>query len=475
MNVWSGAIALDEKSQLRGVQLIDRSTNWQSDIPKDSTLSFCSFVNPALIPLYARIGPNLELHTTDPETSQWLKHKFLGNIWLEDEDLDCFQTIQCPVGFLVSLDGAARPRSSGVTTTDLLVYGILSTVTTFERPPTPPVSSSPETEEPISDVVKQELRIYAAPISGSLIAKAQALATSHEGSGAITGDEQFGQFLPDFHSPSPKRKRVATLFESVAQHHKRVRERGGEAVSQLMAHSLSQSSQQLQGLRIKRESEEPGLPILSKIASHRSRSLSISNLNPNKAAESRPEHPRSSSNRGHARELVSKRGTPLPFSDASTRRDRGASPSLLSSEDKIELRSGPKDADTVISENKNIITRTILTCMRLYGFNRSAPRSATSTKPPAMGNHHDVIPLNSETQDSQIPVGEGPASNAHGEDEFKAMYHATYRASTFALRKYLKESPVRETGSKSLPPILEKEKAMTYIDGFLKLFCEEEN
>jgi hypothetical protein len=67
-----------------------------------------------------------------------------------------------------------------------------------------------------------------------------------------------------------------------------------------------------------------------------------------------------------------------------------------------------------------------------------------------------------------------PLSNTD-EDEFKAIYHATYRASTFALRKYLKEPAMTADGSRSIPPALEKAKAMTYIDGFLKLFCEEED
>jgi hypothetical protein len=60
------------------------------------------------------------------------------------------------------------------------------------------------------------------------------------------------------------------------------------------------------------------------------------------------------------------------------------------------------------------------------------------------------------------------------EDEFKTMYHATYRASTFALRKYLKQCQCPGTNEPAnLPPLLDKEKAMTYVDEFLRLFCEE--
>ncbi|KAL5047839.1 hypothetical protein BDW71DRAFT_179213 [Aspergillus fruticulosus] len=473
MNIWSGAIALSGQSLLQDLQLIDQSAGWQSDILKSSTLSFKAFVNPALIPLYARVGPNLELHTSNPETLRWLKHKLLGSIWLEGDEVDFFQAIQCPVGFLLDLNGATRPRASGPSTTDLLIYGILSTTTPYKRPPTPPISSSPEDEGAVSRNTKRELRIYATPFSGSLIARAQAL-PDREGSETITGHGQIGQFLPDIRSPSPKRKRVESLFESVAQHHKRVRHKGGEAVSQLMAQSVLQPPHQLQSYRVKRESEEPGLPVLNKIASQRSRSLSISlNLNPTKSVEPRHEISRPSSSWGRASQLSSKGSTPAPglSTEATTRRESVSAPDLLSSEGKVP-HSEKKTAETIISDNKNIITRTILTCMRLYGFNRAARSASFKTL-----SHNDMVSPH-EGRDSQV-YGDGvtlPASSTStDEEEFKAMYHATYRASSFALRKYLREPIVGDDGFRPAPPILEKRKAMTCIDGFLRLFCEEDH
>ncbi|KAL6231751.1 hypothetical protein BDW75DRAFT_35954 [Aspergillus navahoensis] len=471
MNIWSGAIALGDQSLLQDLQLIDRFGGWQWDMLKSSTLSFKAFVNPALIPLYARVGPNLELHTSNPETSRWLKHKLLGNIWPEDDEVDYFQRIQCPVGFLLGLNGTTRPRASGPSTTDLLVYGILSTTTSNKRPPTPPILSSLEDEEAVSGTTKQELRIYAMPFSGSLITRAQAL-PDREDSETITGHGKFGQFLPDIHSPSPKRKRVETLFESVAQHHKRVRHKGGEAVSQLMA---LQPSHQLQSYRVKRESEEPSLPTLNKVASHRSRSLSSSlNLNPNKSVEPRYELSRPSSSWGRASQLSSKGPTPAPglSTEATTQRESVSAPDLMSSEGR-EPPSKKKTAEIIITDNKNIITRTILTCMRLYGFNRAARPASSKTL-----SQNDTVPPHIEGRDSQVPgdsVALPASSTSTDEDDFKAMYHATYRASTFALRKYLRQPIVDNNGSRPAPPILEKGKAMTCIDGFLKLFCEEDH
>ena len=456
-----------------GLQLVERSANWQSDIARDSILRLRCFVNPALIPLYARAGPNLELHTSDDQTAQWLKSRLLGNLWLEEEDLDTLQTIQCPVGLLVHVDNATRAKASGSATTDLLVYGVLSSAAAYERPPTPPVSSSPSFDAHITDRSRQELRIYAAPISTSLIARAQALPSPPSPDG-LTGPAQISEFLPDLRSPSPKRKRVATLFDSVTEHHKRVRQRGGEAVSQLMAHSRPQSSHQSHTIQIKRESEEPSLPALHRVAAQRSRSLSVgASLHPGKQTSEphgEPHPTRPGSSRGHARDMSLRRVQSHQLRESTVLGERDGSPMLQFPGGELKP-STSKDAETVISENKNIITRTILTCMRLYGYNRPTARAGKNLS--GAGNADLGIPPGVEDKEGRPRTMDGVASNTD-EDEFKAMYHATYRASTFALRKYLRESPVVDGGvTKGLALPLEKGKAMTYIDEFLRLFCED--
>lgn len=390
--------------------------------------------------MYARSGPSLELHTADDATAEWLRDRLVGSVWLEEEDFERFRSIQCPVGVLVGVEGVRVKGGVAASTTDLLVYGVLSC---GERPPTPPGLSS-DYAGGLSLATRQELRIYASPLSADVIARAQTFPTPpprNIDTETLDNDAQFAEFLPDLRSPSPKRKRVASLFESAAQHHKRVRQKGGEAVAQLMAPLQSQSSQQPQNLsKIKRESEEPSvLPALAQ----RSRSASM------KPLDSRP-----GSNRGHVRGLVSRKNTPTPFVEGSLKREHSP-PELLSSDTKQKKEpssSIPRDPDTTITENKNTITRTILTCMRLYGFSRSSTRPGSTKHPEGLQ--------------------EDGASTE--EDEFKAMYHATYRASTFALRKYLRESVSNNAEeSKAVPPLLEKQKAMGYIDEFLRLFCEE--
>lgn len=364
----------------------------------------------------------------------------------------------------------------GCTVSDFLVFGILSNTVSFEQhPPTPPGSSSDgQCNGNGPSAIKRELRTYAIPLSESLVSKAESLPSPPKTpDNARTGDagadaNADAELIPDLRSPSPKRKRVATLFEVAAQHHRRVRQKGGEAVSQVMAsaHSHSQSQSQQQTLKIKRESEEFGIPALGRIASQRGRSVSLgTNSNSYIGKSQDPFGP--SSSRGLTRAASVRRSTPKPLTETSD------SPALSQSSTKPS--STTQDPDAVIAQNKHLITRTILTCMRLFGYNRATSTSrSTSTSKNAAAPR--VTPGLDETDGTPVPVS--TSTTGTEEDDFKAMYHATYRASTFALRRYLNKpsTPGTQgtgTDARSPPPVLTKEKAMTLIDDFLRLFCEE--
>ncbi|KAJ5822819.1 hypothetical protein N7447_005159 [Penicillium robsamsonii] len=475
MNVWTGSIPLNSDSKLEEIRLVDPNSYWQSELSKESQLNICSFVNPALIPLHARAGPNLELHTSHAGTSKWLQRKLTGALWLNEEDPTLQQSLQCPVGLLVSVEG--NTKSGNASPTSLLVYGVLSSAASCTRPPTPPHSSPSEIpgHGNTPQRAPYELRIYAAPLSTSRLTQAQAYPSPPPSNpDQPIANPRCAEFLPDISSPSPKRKRVATLFEVAAQHHRRVRQRGGEAVSQLMAPSRPlSSSQNLQTLRIKREPEEdaPSLPSLDRIVSHRSRSVSIG------AGLHRPGSVRGRATPGLNADPQKRAPTPNPFLDSSLRRgsqmsqSQGPSSLSFSEEKPVSTPGSPaKDPDTVIAENKNLITRTILTCMRLYGFHRANPnmRSASISKPPGGAGLEPEADVSGMTPAPEALRPETPAPGTTADDdEFKAMYHATYKAAAFALRKYLKQTP------ELAPLVLEKEKAMTCIDELLRLFCED--
>ncbi|KAL1961475.1 hypothetical protein VTN77DRAFT_1832 [Rasamsonia byssochlamydoides] len=493
MEVWSGNITTGTGSLL-GVKLVNSSPHRQCVISKDVKLSLHSLVNPALIPLYARAGPSVEVHCTNIETSQWLKTRLLSSLWLEeeDDDLDKSKSMQCPVGLLVNVEGSRGGHPSGCIVSDLLIYGVLSTPDTLGRPPSPPNSSSPgdiQQDEPHTPV-KRELRIYAAPLSASFVQKAQSLPSppSSPGDNGSGYESEFAQFIPDVRSPSPKRKRIATIFEVAAQHHRSVRQRGGEAVSQLMANatSHSQTAPHLHPLTVKKEPEDVSNPALERLVLRRSRSLSLGgSLRVGKTADARAEDPRPNTAKGQIRQIPIKREASHSFVE--TESQLAVSSACHGDE---ESAASPKDAQTIISENKALITRTILTCMRLYGFHRKASRSASTSKNVSTNSHQELDPLNEHSIVAETLTVPGEHGHSHGhnhgpsaisssfsstsdEDEFKAMYHATYKASTFALRKYLKPPPPSEHDSDMIPPVLSKERVTNVVDGILKLFCED--
>jgi Sld7 C-terminal domain len=439
-----------------GVKFVNPYTEFQCHIPKDAKLSVHCVVNPALIPLYARVGPSVELHSNNAQTSHWLKSKLLSNIWLEEEEFEKWQSMQCPVGLLLNVECNRSGVYLGCDVTDLLVYGTLSTPSAGRHPPSPLITSG------LQNAMRCELSIYAVPLSASLVTKAQGLASSPL---SPTDDEvgfhtEFAEFIPVLRSPSPKRKRMSTLFDVATQHHKRVRQRGGEAVSQLMANASSQTTPQLPLSKIKRESEDASNKALEKIGWRRSRSLSLAgSLCLRKGSEIHIESARSTMERSQTSRLC----TPNPFLESQDQSyGQRSTPFAVEGDASSTLAREP--LQTIISENKALITRTILTCMRLYGFHRSAARSTSMNKNGGIiAVQQDLDALN---EDSNAPTA-GP-----NEGEFKTMYHAMYKASTFALRKYLKE-PHPDAQAETLPPILGKGKAMNLVDGLLRLFCEE--
>lgn len=412
------------------------------------------------------------------ESSQWLKSRLLSNIWLEEDAVEKGQLVQCPIGMLLQVQSSGRANTVGHPVSDILVYGVLSSKAPLERPPTPPVSSSPDVqeEEDGSGLLKRGLRIYASPLSGSLISKAQALPSppSSPENRSLNTNGHFAEFIPDLRSPSPKRKRVATLFEVAAQHHKRVRQKGGEAVSQLMAHANSQSIPPLNPIKIKKEPEEIGNYALERISSQRARSLSLGgNFRASRPAETRLESQRPSTAKSHGKNTISRANTPNPFLESSSQRlEKSEVPSSQGNSDPL---SELKDASTIVSENKSLMTRTILTCMRLYGYHRSNSRSSTNKSNGA--TQADLESFNAEERDMRTPAPDnGLSTNSAGspdEDEFRAMYHATYKAATFALRRYLRGADPTTMDDGALPPVLEKERATNTIDNLLRLFCED--
>ena len=286
---------------------------------------------------------------------------------------------------------------------------------------------------------------------------------------------EFAELISGFRSPSPKRKRLSSLFETAAQHHKRVRQRGGEAVSQLMANTNSQTLPQLTSLKVKRDNDEPSHNALEGESWRRSRSLSISgSLRLGKRSDGRIENVRPTTAKSQLRDSISRISTPNPFPEL--QRQFSTQSSVFATDGDDQLTSKQKDAQRTVSDNRALITRTILTCMRLYGFHRSAVRSSSVSKCITSTAHPDLDGINDDNIAGPLAGETGLSASVlsgSDEDEFKAMYHATYKAATFALRKYLKEHHSGGETVENIPPILAKERVTNLVDELLRLFCED--
>ncbi|KAK2839280.1 hypothetical protein FQN49_006296 [Arthroderma sp. PD_2] len=517
MEVWSGAIDSGSTTPLTGIRLIDPNSTSQSGSFKNAKLSLRAYVNPDRIPIVCFTGPSLELHSSDRKTIDWIRHKLLRTYQAEEEEYEELSSVQqCPVGILIRVDEQSPSTNINITTrerecssrhaiSDILIFGTLS------APSSQQAENRLHNEEPIL-----ELKVYAIPLCSDILTKAQSLSTppfnpEYNAAGALE-NEPSGEFLPDFfRSPSPKRKRVATLFEAAAEYHKKVRRKGAAAMSEFITREKSATPQFPQfpsSVKIKRENENsPGLSgNFGDISLARRRATSI--VRDARAGSRRSSISRPGSSMSQALSTSSRKDLPSSRGGDSThppeRRQKPRSPNsgLL---------------EEITANNKALLTRTILTCMRLYGFRRANTRT-TSTLPPSMSavrdpsslpicddavSKHEPNEAASEchTQDTSshanirqlgslgkretphpVDVFDGRESvrvEAEGEDdmEFKDMYHATYRASAYALRRFFKPSAptVKLPGDASCTsdvPTLGKDKAMDTVDSVLKLFCE---
>ncbi|KAK2764922.1 hypothetical protein FQN54_008619 [Arachnomyces sp. PD_36] len=476
MEVWSGTIGSTQNT-LRGVKLVNAIPEATCPLSKNAKLSLHSFVNPNLIPLCGRAGGSLEVHISDLATSQWLKTRLLSGLLLgrDDDTEECVQ--QCPIGVLVSVKASRN-------ITDLLVYGILSPRATISScPQSPPSLPLPgESPEPESHDTTRgwELRIHAIPLNSENITNARALATppaSPPSQESLDKGGRTARFLSPPRPLSPKRKRVSTLFEAATQHHRQVRRKGGEAVSQMMAGGNRRTEAPRLERGIKREASDLKLSDIKDFKKdtsnpdsllmrghERGRSISMGS----ERLATTPFGPRPSSSRGQTPSNDNpksqlRKDPRASFTDTRSIRSITTPPPALPPPSLAAETDAPAGSPSkIIAENKDLLTRTIMTCMRLYGYHRNA-----NTKQ----QRRSSTPHSRSSSFSGTATAVAASTD---DEEYKSMYHATYRASTFALRRYLNPTASEHKSSGSGPvPRLERDKAMTMIDEFLKLFCQE--
>lgn len=305
---------------------------------------------------------------------------------------------QSPIGILVQVlhgrDEVNTPR-----VTEILFYGTIAATPADEGLPTPPSSQDVPNAQP---GLLPELHVHALPLSSELLYQNTAssiLPSSPTASTAERSGEIDAQFLPPLHRTqtapkSPKRKR--DLFEEATLAKRKAKGKGGEGVAAAAARATE----------------------LQRPYAHR-KSISI-DLKAAPFPESRPTSahgalPRSSSRQLSRSPSISSDIRPLSRKDTAEAHGRRSN---LSRVDTVSLQP---EEPTTESRNKEALTKVVMAAMRMHGLQQ---RKKTKSRRASMA---PGLEMDQPTTDEVI------AEDAAKDEEFKLIYHQTYKGAALAL------------------------------------------
>ena len=382
--------------------------------------------------MYLAAGPSCEVYTTNETTTRWLTGALLD---CEDSKLydDASREPwwsqlgrQSENGVLLRVETENEEQNGlpDVILEILLYAAVTKTITAL---PTPPTSSSPAPpDDGVMDALDsggKTVKVYALPLCSSIIDRARLSMEAF--SASLTDSQSAGQacFLPHTNDavrvtqPAPqKRQSISTLFEDATRKRRKVKGRGGESISQAMACLDRPHSQH--GLPEKQEAS------LLQQSELRRKSLSRASSMPSIVS---PEYPRPTSRSG-----------PLA---------NGKRSSLHRVESVISPRDSPTllDADgSHAQQNKAALTKVIMAAMRLHGLQQKKRPASRSQLPGQATLHTETSTAANDT-----------------EDEYKLVYHQTFKAAMFTFRKYLNAQ------------VIPQEAMRDAVDQLLTMFCTD--
>lgn len=369
-----------------------------------TSLRFLATVETAKIPLYLAAGPSLDVWTTCEATEAWFESILLSKSAAPTEETTsegAWWTLarsQSPIGILVQVESTGEEGNIS-RVTEILFYGTIA-VPPAAGLPTPP-SSSPEHDDAEARQLP-ELRVHALPLSSHLLyQQASAGITPASPAPAPTpADKDAAHVEAQFIAPhgetqqapdSPKRKR--DIFEEATIAHKKARGKGGAGIAALAARgSESQSSlghrKSFSG-DTKPSAEFRPSSANGPLSRPTSRQLSRS---PSISSDTRP---------------LSRKGV----QDGQTKR------SNLS---RVATMSLQAEEPTTESRNKEALSRVVMAAMRMHGWQQRKRNRSCRTS---------VAPGAEESQENGV---ETAAEEAAKDEEYKLMYHQTYKGAAFA-------------------------------------------
>ncbi|KAL5420188.1 hypothetical protein PMIN03_000017 [Paraphaeosphaeria minitans] len=400
-----------------------------------ASLRFLAIVDTAQIPLYLAAGPSLEVWTTSEDTEEWFSSVLL-NKPAAPQDAQASRWLTCaraqsPVAILVQVEGS-QLDTNGPRITEILFYGTVA-APAHGALPTPP-SSSPDYSHAILDQEPlPELKVHALPLSSDLLHK-PTLPQHPPPSPSLSTSEPRTHVEPQFLPPtytcdqtptSPKRKR--DVFDEATQARKKARSKGGESIA--AAAARGQESQRALGHRKSLSIDTKALPYpdsrpgsANALTRPSSRQLSRS---PSISSDIRP---------------LSRKGIP----------ESQAKRSALSQVVTVPLQP---EEPTTESRNKEALSRVVMAAMRMHGLQqRKKNKSRRGSVAPG---------IRIEEQLSEEAAAEEAAEEAAKDEEYKLIYHQTYKSAVLAFRKHMSSKPLHS----------QPDRLRDVVERLLAIFC----
>ena len=379
----------------------------------------------------------MEVSSENEATSRWLSEGLLCQEHINGQDTDpgpwwCNETAQSEYGILLSVEYGEKGPRRGNNLTELLLYAAVKR--NFAELPTPLMSSSPAAaEESYRTSLHRghlDVKVYALPLCSTIFDHVDKAATQ---AGPIQEDLMASGkaiFLPETPGLShlrqeahQKRPSISSLFEDAKHKRRKFKGRGGESISKAMA-------------EIDRPLTRPGLP--SSLDQGES-----GNTNMPQARKA----VKQSLSRSSSMTSVAHSELPRPASRSGPLIN-GKRSSLHRVESAISPRNSPLLCDEdggYAQKNKAALTKVVMAGMRLHGFQQKKRLG----KPSAMEDR------------SNTATSIGDATPFDAEDEFKLVYHQTFKAAMFAFRRHFSAQAISQGIMRDI------------VDKILSLFCSD--
>ena len=379
----------------------------------------------------------MEVSSDNDATSRWLSEGLVCQEHINGHEESVsgpwwsYQGAQSDYGMLLSVGhGKSGPRG-GNNLTELLLYAAVKEK--VAELPTTLLSSSPAPPEdlyrPSIHEDHLDIKVYALPLCSRFldyVDKAAGLALPTQEDLTTSREAIFLPQSPDLshfrQEAHQKRPSLSALFEDATQKRRKLKARGGERISKAMAEVDRPATSH--GLSSGLDQEEAETPPMLQARKAATRNLSSSSS----MMSATPELPR-----------------PVSRSGALA---NGKRSSLHRVESATSPRNSPLLSDVDGGDalkNKDALTKVVMAGMRLYGLQQKKKSGKSS----AMENRPNTA------------ISIGDAMPPETEDEFKLVYHQTFKAAMFACRRHFDVQAISQDVMRDI------------VDRILSLFCSD--